>query len=70
MGTSDILLGLVALGAALTVLYLVSEFMSWQTIKNAEVQTSLMLREMYKKLHARTKPFLERRKKVRPASAD
>jgi hypothetical protein len=69
VSTSDVLLGIVAGGVALTVLYLISEFMSWQLIKNAEARAGLVLREMYKKLHARTKPYLERRKKIRPPNA-
>jgi hypothetical protein len=39
----------------MTVIYLISEFMSWQTINNAEVRAGVLLREMYRKLHARTK---------------
>jgi len=38
--------------------------MSWQTIKAGEVRASLVLKELYKKLHARTKPYLDRRKKT------
>jgi hypothetical protein len=73
MGTSDILLGIVAGGVVMTVLYLIAEFMSWQTIKNSEIQAGVLLREIYRKLHAsgaklhaRTKPYLERRKANRP----
>ena len=60
------MLGFVAAGLALTLLYLLSEFLSWQTIRAAEVKAALVLRDLYKRLHARTKPYLERRKKVRP----
>jgi hypothetical protein len=66
------MLGLVAAGAGLTVLYLFSEFVSWHKIKAAEQAAGLVLRELYKrlhssgsKLHARTKPYLDRRKKIR-----
>ena len=58
------MLGLLAAGASLTLLYLLSELMSWQTIKAGEVRASLVLKELYKKLHARTKPYLDRRKKA------
>ena len=66
MGTSDVILALVAAGAAVTVLYLFSEFMSWQTIKAGEEIAAMVLRELYKKLHARTKPYLNRRRIIRP----
>ena len=58
------MLGLLAAGVGVTLLYLFSEFMSWQTIKTAEAHASLVLRELYKKLHAKTKPYRDRRKKV------
>jgi hypothetical protein len=64
MRTSDVMLGLLAIGASLTLLYLFSEFMSWQTIKAGEARASLVLKELYKKLHTRTKPYLDRRKKA------
>ena len=70
MRTSDILLGLLAAGAGVTLLYLLSELMSWQTIKAGEASASLVVRDLYKKLHARTKPYLGRRKKMRPPNAD
>jgi hypothetical protein len=69
VGTSDIIFGLIAGGAALTVLYLFSEFVSSQKIKAAELRAGLVLRGLYKKLHpsgtklhSRTKPYLDRAK--------
>jgi hypothetical protein len=66
------MIGLVAGGVALTVLYLFSEFVSWQQIKASEQSAALGLRELYKrlhasgtKLHARTKPYLDRAKRIR-----
>jgi hypothetical protein len=71
------MMGLVAAGVGLTLLYLVAELLSWQSIKAAEARAGLVLRDLYKrlytsgtKLHARTKPYLDRRKKIRRASAD
>jgi hypothetical protein len=69
VGTSEIIFGLISGGSALTVLYLFSEFVSWQKIKAAEIRAGLVLRGLYKKLHAssaklhsRTKPYLDRAK--------
>ena len=65
-------MGLVLAGAGLTLLYLVAELLSWQTIKASDVRAGLVLRELYKKLHAsgtklhsRTKPYLDRAKRIR-----
>jgi hypothetical protein len=77
MGTSDVMMGLVAAGGGLTLLYLVAELLSWQMIKAAEVRAGMVLRDLYKKLHAsgtklhaRSRPYLDRRKKIRPPIAD
>jgi hypothetical protein len=71
------MLGLVIGGVALTVLYLFAELVSWQKIRAAELRAGLVLRELYKKLHAsgtrlhaRTRPYLDRRKKIRQTSSD
>ena len=69
MVASDLMLVFVAAGVATTCGYLFSEFMSWQTIKAAEVRAAVVLRDLYRKLHAKTKPYLDRRKKIRPPSA-
>jgi hypothetical protein len=72
MGTSDVMLGLVAAGVGLTVLYLFSEFVSWQKIKTAEQRAAIALRELYKKLHAsgtklhsKTRPYIDRAKGIK-----
>jgi hypothetical protein len=62
MGTSDVMLGLVAGGAALAVLYLVAELVSWRKLRESEVKAGLMLRDLYKKLHASTSKLHERTK--------
>jgi|HubBroStandDraft_5_1064220.scaffolds.fasta_scaffold362445_2 hypothetical protein len=53
--TSDVMFGLVAFGTALTVLYLVTELVSWRLFRASEIKTGMLMRELYKKLHGRTK---------------
>jgi hypothetical protein len=72
VGTSDVMLGLVAGGVALTVLYLLSEIVSGRRIKAADQSAALRLLELYKKLqasgtklHSRTKPYLDRGKRIK-----
>lgn len=62
MRTSDVMLGLVASGAALAVLYLVAELVSWRKVRASEIKAGLVLRELYKKLHASTSKLHERTK--------
>jgi hypothetical protein len=60
MRADDLLVILVASGAALTCFYLVAEYMSWQTVKASDLKAGIVLRELYRKLHSKTKPYLVR----------
>ena len=60
MKTEDLLLVLVAAGVTLTCFYMVVEFMSWQTAKASDHRARLVIREIYRKLHSRTKPYFAR----------
>ena len=57
MKAEDLLLVMVIGGAGLTLFYIVAECLSWRTVKAAENRAMSELRELYKKLHAATKPF-------------
>jgi hypothetical protein len=57
MKAEDLLFGVVLAGVALTLIYVVAECRSWRTVKAAEHRAVSELRELYKKLHAATKPF-------------
>jgi len=57
MNSEDLLLGIVLGGVALTLFYIVAECLSWRTVKAAENRAMFEIRELYKKLHAATKPF-------------
>lgn len=57
MKADDVLLVVVLAGVALTLLYIVAECRSWRTVKAAEHRAISELRELYKKVHAATKPF-------------
>lgn len=58
MNAEDLLLVVVVLaGVALTLIYIIAECRSWRTVKAAERKAMSELRELYKKLHAATKPF-------------
>jgi hypothetical protein len=57
MKAEDLLLVVVLAGVAVTVIYIVAECRSWRTVKAAERRAMSELRELYKKLHAATKPF-------------
>jgi hypothetical protein len=60
MRADDLLVVLVASGVALTCFYLVAEYLSWQTVKASDLKAGIVLRELYKKLHSKTKPYLVR----------
>ena len=60
MKSEDLLMVIAVSGAALTCFYIVAECLSWKTVKAADLRARLDLREMYKKLHAATKPFVNR----------
>jgi hypothetical protein len=57
MKAEDLLLMVVLAGVVLTLIYIVAECRSWRTVKAAERRAMSELRELYKKLHAATKPF-------------
>jgi hypothetical protein len=57
MKTEDLLMGVVLFGVALTCFYIVSECLSWRTVKAADYRAMREIRELYKKLHAATRPF-------------
>jgi hypothetical protein len=57
MKSEDLLLAVVLAGVGLTLIYIVAECRSWRTVKAAERRAMSELRELYKKLHAATKPF-------------
>jgi hypothetical protein len=61
MKSDDMLLVVVTLGIALTCVYLVSEFVVWQTIKASNHEAFLQARVFYKKLHAATHRAIRRR---------
>jgi hypothetical protein len=50
---------LLAAGAALTCFYMVTELLSWKATRASEIKASLVVRDLYRKLHARTKPLLD-----------
>jgi hypothetical protein len=57
MKAEDLLMVVVIAGVGLTLIYIVAECRSWRTVKAAEHKAMSELRELYKKLHAATKPF-------------
>jgi hypothetical protein len=57
MKAEDLLFVVVVVGVSLTLIYIVAEWRSWRTVKAAEHRAMSELRELYKKLHAATKPF-------------
>jgi hypothetical protein len=53
VGTSEVMLGLVAIGSLLTLVYLFIEFVWWSPTTNDRRHTAALdLRKLYKKLHA------------------
>ena len=60
MKTADVMMGLVATGVGLTAIYLIAELVSWQAIKASDQRARVVVRELYKKLHAKTKPYVAR----------
>jgi hypothetical protein len=60
MEANDFLMIIVVCGVALTCVYIVAEWLSWKTVKDSDHRTMLALREMYKKLHSKTRPYLVR----------
>ena len=60
MKTADVMMGLVASGVGLTSCYLIAELWSWRVIRASDQRAGVVLREIYKKFHARTKPYMAR----------
>jgi hypothetical protein len=52
MRADDLLMAFAAAGVALTCLYMVSEFLSWKAVRASDQSAVLILRDLYKKLHA------------------
>jgi hypothetical protein len=64
MKSDDMLLVVVVCGMGLTCIYLVSEFMVWQTIKASNRRAFLQARGFYKKLHAATHRAMRRKSTI------
>jgi hypothetical protein len=60
MEANDLLMIIVVCGVALTCCYIVAEWRSWKTAKASDYRAGLALREMYKRIHSKTKPYLVR----------
>jgi hypothetical protein len=56
----ELLMVLVMSGVALTCIYLVDECLSWQSLKAFNLKAMLDLRELYRKVHSTTKPYVTR----------
>jgi hypothetical protein len=57
MMTAYVLFGVLVVGVALTCFYILAECLSWRTVKDADHRAMREIRELYKKLHATSKPF-------------
>jgi hypothetical protein len=57
MTTAYVLIGVLIVGVALTCFYILAECLSWRTVKDADHRAMREIRELYKKLHATSKPF-------------
>lgn len=57
MSTAYVLIGILFIGVALTCLYILAECLSWRTVKDADHRAMREIRELYKKIHATSKPF-------------
>jgi len=57
MRTADVLLGVLFIGVALTCFYIIAECLSCRTVKDADHRAMREIRELYKKIHATSKPF-------------
>ncbi len=57
MTTAYVLIGVLTVGVALTFFYILAECLSWRTVKDADHRAMREIRELYKKLHATSKPF-------------
>ena len=57
MKTQYILMGILLVGGALTCFYILAECLSWRSVKDADHRAMREIRELYKKIHAPTKPL-------------
>ena len=57
MKTAYVLMGILLIGFALTCFYILAECLSWRTVKDADHRAMREIRELYKKIHAPSKPF-------------
>lgn len=57
MRTAYVLIGLLLIGGALTCFYILAECLSWRSIKDADHLAMREIRELYKTIHATSKPF-------------
>ena len=51
------LMAVLVIGVAVTCFYILAECLSWRTVKDADHRAMREIRELYKKLHATSKPF-------------
>jgi hypothetical protein len=57
MRTSYVLIAFLIIGVALTCFYILAECLSWRTVKDADHRAMREIRELYKRIHATSKPF-------------
>jgi hypothetical protein len=57
MRTAYVLMGVLVIGVALTCFYILAECLSWRTVKDADHRAMREIRELYRKMHATSKPF-------------
>ena len=57
MKTAYVLMGVLVIGVALTCFYILAECLSWRSVKDADHRAMREIRELYKKIHATSKPF-------------
>jgi len=60
MKTYHLLMIVLTSGVALTCVYMVDEYLSWQSVKASDIRARLHLRELYKKVQLATKPYIVR----------
>jgi hypothetical protein len=60
MKAYHLLMIIVMSGVALTCFYMVDEYLTWQSVKASDIRAKVDLRELYKKVHSATKPFIVR----------
>jgi hypothetical protein len=58
--SEDILMLMALGGAALAIWYIAAECLTWKVIKAADLRAMMDVRDMYRKLHAATRPFVNR----------